>query len=137
MTDTKPTPGPWRWAIICGNPRDNYKPKRAGKRTVYDETGMWSDNANRYVFNIECECGCASYIDWPNLKDRELLVAAANACHTLNPTNPQKAAEGIVEAVEALEKIASGEGCYGAQAFEYKKIARAALATIRGEKEKS
>lgn len=28
---------------------------------------------------------------------------------------------------EALEKIATGDGCYGAQALEYKNIARAAL----------
>jgi len=30
----------------------------------------------------------------------------------------------------ALEKIAAGDGYYGAQAFEYKAIARAALAKI-------
>ncbi len=33
--------------------------------------------------------------------------------------------------IAALEKIASGEGVYGKQAFEYKEIARAVLAEVQ------
>jgi hypothetical protein len=35
---------------------------------------------------------------------------------------------------EALERIAAGEGVYGAQAHEYKQIARAAIIKARGGK---
>ena len=35
--------------------------------------------------------------------------------------------------VEALEKIANGDGVYGAQAHEYKQIARAALAQAESD----
>lgn len=37
------------------------------------------------------------------------------------------------ELLAALEKIAAGEGYYGAQAAEYKQIARAAIAKAKGE----
>ncbi len=33
----------------------------------------------------------------------------------------------------ALKEIADGEGIYGAQAYEYKQIARAAIAKAKGE----
>ena len=36
-------------------------------------------------------------------------------------------ADDIVDLQSALEEIAAGDGCYGAQAFKYKNIARKAL----------
>ena len=44
---------------------------------------------------------------------------------------PRTVAKSIIRAHEGLTKIAAGDGCYGAQAFEYKNIARTALGFSR------
>lgn len=40
---------------------------------------------------------------------------------------PKEIAQFIVYAKDALVRISNGDGCYSAQAFEYKNIARSAL----------
>lgn len=49
------------------------------------------------------------------------------------PYQPPKPVDPLTVMREALEEIASGDGVYGAQAYEYKQIAREALAKVKGE----
>lgn len=60
--------------------------------------------------------------------ERDKLVHSWNAC--LNMQDPER---DVAALVEALRKIASGDGVYGAQAHEYKEIARAALRLMEGK----
>lgn len=53
-------------------------------------------------------------------------------CSKANAAFIVKACNAHDELVEALTRIANGDGVYGAQAHEYKTIARAALAKLDG-----
>lgn len=73
--------------------------------------------------HIDCE-GVAGPIRYGQAE----AIAAWNA--RTNPELDTLRAKNA-EVVTSLEKIAVGDGVYGAQAHEYKQIARATLATIR------
>lgn len=92
------------------------------------------------------------YGDWGEIRNKKTgrlvaTIATANFAldelreHRENGTDPVAeisqhfvlAVNAHDQLVEALREIAVGEGHYGAQAFEYKQIARKALALVDGQ----
>ena len=68
-------------------------------------------------------------------EDREYSTVADSRGDWIASCGPRNAhlIAAAPDLYEALEKIATGDGVYGDQAYEYKQIARAALAKARGE----
>jgi hypothetical protein len=60
-------------------------------------------------------------------QDGIMVMASRQAIHEVADELTRLRAQNAA-LVEALKEIASGDGCYGVQAYEYKIIARAALA---------
>lgn len=74
-------------------------------------------------------------------QEPKILITTRNLPHGMKPNDEfeQKAQELVAlykaapQLLKALEKIANGEGIYGMQAGEYKKIAREAIKKVKPE----
>jgi len=89
--------------------------------------GPWYHLDGVYV-DAETPCGfryCVAKSVKTGKTDKDAIEADANA----------RLIAAAPDMLEALEKIASGDGVYGAQAGEYKRIAREAIVQATGESE--
>lgn len=113
-----PTPGPWKVVPDTQSNHDDLNPTTIqtldGTRSIVSDLGMQWD------------------------ADAAFIVAACNACMTVNPENPQAVADALPELVEAAETAESflrhltpqAQGLAGQQA---ESLLRAALARIEGK----